>query len=1112
MITFLYGKTGTGKTQRVLDTIEEKLKNGDPVIVLCPEQEAVIAETRLTERFLGRVPTDRLEVLNFGRLPERVFREYGGLTRTELGDGGRRLIMHRALAMAAPHLKEYGASAADRSMVDRLLGAVSEFKMCCVTPEQLEEASRALGSTGGAGGRLRNKLGDFSLLYTLYEKLLHTLYADPQDALTALDEVLRGEGAGFFSGCYVVLDGFYGFTAQQYAVISHIFRTAADVTVTLACNRDGERDGMLRRINETEARLFRIAREAGKEVRCPALTENRRTDSLTLRFLWEHLWKLGSSETIEAEGTVQVLACSNPFTEAEAVAAEIRRQVLAGRRYRDITVILRDVERYEGVLDVMLESYGIPCYTSRRTPASSKPFFRYLSCLFALETYHYRRQDMIGLLKTNLTGIAENDAFLYENYITTWNLSGNRLTEEDDYTMHPLGYREEVTEHDLAVLETVNRVKNRLLSLVLPFFDGLRERKTATVKEIAAALFAHLEEAGIPGRLAEQAEREAASGDPAAAEETRQLWQVFVGALDTLVTVSGEVPCRLSDFPELLALLTDDLDIGTIPARSDEVVIGDASLLRPDNASVVILMGVTDGVFPKSPAEDSLFSDYEKDMLAGVGVELSENTAAQMWDELFYFYNAAAAAKEQLILTYPRADLGGKAFHPSVGLERVFAMFSDVRAEDPGKCGPEYGLVSDMPALETMARCRGTDLGRALSDYFEERAEDDPALKRKLASMRQPIVRRRDRLSKQTLTMLFGDGSRPLAMTQSRLEAYVLCRFSYFCDYVLKLKEQKRAAFGAADIGSFIHYVLEGFMARYTADEDREKYEDDAYLSELVGQLLGEYLRAFRLDGDKNGQNRLQHLFTRLHRTTVVVVKNLIREMAAGDFLPRDFELPVGADDGTGIPALRIDAPNGLKIRLFGKIDRVDTYEKDGKTYLRVVDYKTYVKRFSLDDVAAGINMQMLLYLFSVWKMGGGRYAGELTPAGILYMSASPAEASRDRIPTAEEAADAAEEGMKRSGLFLDDPAVLDAMEHGLQGKFIPVKLKKDGTYYSGAPVETLERFGTLMNEVEATVCAIAAELRDGIADAVPISRTHPETGKDPCAYCGMKPVCRARF
>ena len=90
------------------------------------------------------------------------------------------------------------------------------------------------------------------------------------------------------------------------------------------------------------------------------------------------------------------------------------------------------------------------------------------------------------------------------------------------------------------------------------------------------------------------------------AEETAQLWDIFVETLDTLVSIAGDVVGGAADFWSLYSLVISDLDIGTIPARADQVMIGDASLIRPDNAKVVYLIGATDGMFPKTPQEDAL--------------------------------------------------------------------------------------------------------------------------------------------------------------------------------------------------------------------------------------------------------------------------------------------------------------------------------------------------------------------------------------------------------------------------------------------------------------------------------------------------------------------------
>ena len=70
---------------------------------------------------------------------------------------------------------------------------------------------------------------------------------------------------------------------------------------------------------------------------------------------------------------------------------------------------------------------------------------------------------------------------------------------------------------------------------------------------------------------------------------------------------------------------------------------------------------------------------------------------------------------------------------------------------------------------------------------------------------------------------------------------------------------------------------------------------------------------------------------------------------------------------------------SGGALKLNGKVDRVDGYCKDGKLYLRVVDYKTgKEKSFSLSDVLDGLDMQLLLYLFTMEERGLSRYQGLL--------------------------------------------------------------------------------------------------------------------------------------
>ncbi|MGM9625839.1 MAG: PD-(D/E)XK nuclease family protein, partial [Eubacteriales bacterium] len=898
MITFLYGRSGSGKSTVVTQEIEERLSRGEQVILLCPEQEAVIAEARLTARLGGRCPTENLEILNFGRLPERVFRETGGLTVREIGEGGRRLLMHRALNETAPFLLEYGTAVklgeGSAAMLDKLVAAVAECKMCCVTPADLEEAVTQLKRSGGSCGKLCNKLTDLSLVYTVYERCLHKEYRDPEDMLSYLDTVLDRTKGAFFAHKTIYLDGFNGFTAQQYRIIRRIFSYAENAVVSLGCDCEGEREWMFRRIYETEKNLFAILRDENRKAEIRSLNGNRRTHHAALLYLNRHLWQTGTGTRSDhlppfANGDIHVFACDTPYAEAEAAALDIRRYVMAGGRWRDVTVITRGIERYEGILDAIFEKYEIPLYMARRSDVTSKPLFRYLRHLASIVTYGPGRQDVIGILKTGFSGVDEHDVFLFESYVNTWNLNGRAFTDDGDWNMHPAGYKEEITEDDLAYLESVNRVRRTLNDTLFAFCEAMR-KPDESVTARAAMLYQYFRQSEIPEALDRRAQKERADGDLTDADETEQLWDSFVDALDTLVTVSGDTVTDAQTFFMLFDLLVSDLDIGTIPARCDEVTAGDAALIRPENAKRVYLIGCVDGAFPKTPEEDALLSDYDKTILQGLGISLSVGCAEQMQDEMFHFWFAAAAAEETLILTYPKADLQGKAFRPSSAVERICALFEDVSPENPLELPPLERMVNAATAFDCMAQIRRTPAGNALYDGFCALSAEDESIRRRLDALTQPLVQRRCRLNDETLSLLFG---KTVAMTQSRLESYVLCHFAYFCGYVLKLREQKRVTFGTADIGTFVHYVLQGFMERYANDEHPEKYNDDTVLSETVGTLLDAYLSSYSgIFASSRKSMRVMHLIERLRQTATVIVRNLIHEFSQSDFRPRDFELP----------------------------------------------------------------------------------------------------------------------------------------------------------------------------------------------------------------------------
>ena len=249
---------------------------------------------------------------------------------------------------------------------------------------------------------------------------------------------------------------------------------------------------------------------------------------------------------------------------------------------------------------------------------------------------------------------------------------------------------------------------------------------------------------------------------------------------------------------------------------------------------------------------------------------------------------------------------------------------------------------------------------------------------------------------------------------------------------------------------------------------------------------------------EKSG--RFLHLFRRLCEDVEQVVLDTARELRRSDFEPLDFELDFSkAED---IRPLELGEGEGA-MTLTGIADRVDGWVHEGKLYLRVVDYKTGKKAFSLSDVWYGMGLQMLLYLFALEADGEERYGREIVPAGVMYLPARnvllPVDAGADDETVAKSAptpcAAAAWCWTIRSCWRPGRRARTSATS--------PVKFSKRGG--SADSLASLEQLGQLSQHLRQTLTDMAGELHRGSIAADPYYRSQQENA---CLNCDYLDAC----
>lgn len=1076
-VHFIYGRTASGKSDLLYAKASESAKERH-VYIIVPDREAVAAERKCAELDGG----ENIDVVTFSRLINYIFRKRGGICESYIGKGARKIIMYGVLCDLSEELECFGKiSPSDLATVAKLTSERSELYKNIITPEELAFASDALSENPKLGA----KLSDLAKIFSAYDGEVAKKWREPDGAISRACE-LCGD---FFEGTDVFIDSFISFTKQQYRMLGKIFAGANDTYISLGYVPDEDRDSTaFVSLAETDKRLHTEIKKAGAKMSEPTVLSRRvRYKSKELEFLAINLFSIHNYEKTYSGGTdnVVIAECRNKYEEAEIVSVDIAKRVREGYRYRDIAIIARDTETYAGIIDAELEKADIPYYISHRTDIDERGIVKFIYSAYACISRGFRRKDIIEYIKTDYAGISGDECDLLENYIIKWKLQGKRFVSDEVWSYPLRGYEDREREGDGQTLSLLNELREKIKAPLLRFAGVVGNCRT--VREHATALYDFLLAMKIPQRLKTDAEHAKSMGDGKGAEEYSQLWKVLMDTLDQAVGSAGEKSVNSEGFVRILKLAFSETDIGSIPTSVDEVLIGGAANTHTE-AKIVYILGAGDGVFPKRISEEGLFSEYEKELLRKNGVEFSSGLEKSVSDENYYFYQTVCAPSEKLFITYTS---DGKA-DGSAALRQIRRLLPDV-ATIKFKEIPKKDLIYSEDAALEYALSEDDGIALAMREYLSSAGYSE-----RLSSASEPLSASACRLEKETAGMLFG---RRLRTGYSRLESYIECHFRYFCDYELDISDDGAADFSAVNIGNFMHAAIEAAgrrIAEMPASEDGAGEAEKAEIYKAMKIATDKYISAVTGRPEGELSPRLRHITNHLFIKAKAFADRLCDEFLTGGcrFRPAEFEFPIG--DGEKVRAIALD-DGEHSVSLRGRVDRIDTFEDDGKLWLRVIDYKKSGKKFELSKIEKGLDMQMLLYLFSLCEEGKPYFGKEVLPAGVLYVE-SGADAKKIRL--GEKEADR----LSVSGIVTaagDDRLELArAMEPDLGGRYLPFGKSSRKLEDKLLSEEALD---ALKTDIKKTVLGCAAEMKSGAAQAAPVDCK----GVDACKYCKMKPICR---
>ncbi len=1079
MLTRIFGLHGAGKTAALLSRLEDCVKQKKQAFLVVPEQAAVSAERFLIDR-LGNPANMYIEVINFKRLCNRVFRESGGLVGHVPDKAASELAMSHVLSQSASLLEEYGSLASDADFAKKMLVTITEMHRCRISPNELDALCASLDQHGEK--TLSGKLHDVALAHRAYDAYMFQTLDFPGDLLDKLYETLCG--FPFFSGKHVFFDSFYGFTAQELAIIGKILTTAEETCITFLCNSEKSENECFARGKNAAFACRKLAEKNGIPVKDIYLTENKKhAPHSALAHLAQHFSLSALSEPLPETpyDGIKLFACADIYAESELAVRTVSDLLCSGVLPREILLCARNIADYDGILDTAFENAGIPYAFDKATDLSSTPAAA-LVCSAFEAAFSWSLEAVSGYLKTGLSGLSDDAADKLDLYIHTWNIHGKAYFHED-WHMNPAGMRD--GKPDAALLSAITEAHDGILSCLDAFSQGLDAAKT--VSDIAHTVY------DLTVNIARLS-----GGDRFDDRADGEYLDLLCRALDTMTLTLGNEAISPRRFYDLFRAVIKNMSVGKIPELLDQVRFSPVTLMRTDGVRYVILLGVNDGVFPAKPESGDVFRDAERTLLRAHGVELAELDTDKAFDELFLAYTALCSASDGAYVFYETGSLEEKERYPSILISLLRKMTGAVVTPYPdgSKTGMLENAVSDKSLFDTFLTLPDGVEKATVRAYFA----DKPDYAARLAAIERSDSSEK-KLSDATVSALYGD---TLTGSYSKLERFRQCPFSYFCNYTLKLSPEPVGRVGSSERGNIIHAVLEELVPEICARSKAGNPFDESELQTLIHAKLEELLKRFMPEAGSALSGRFVYLFAKTERALVPLCKLLCEELQVSRFEPVDFELPIG-EDGKVKP-VTLPLAGGKALKIIGKIDRVDFYHDihSGKNYLRIVDYKTGSTRFDLSDIRRGFNLQMLLYLYTLVRNGSGRY-GDVYPAGVLYSHvANPNISDKDKVLSVAGDRDELDYKADVSGLLVADADIIFAMDSTGSGAYIPVKLKAGELAENAANVLPEDEFEGLLEESARFAQTAASGIISGDKRAFP----EGAKGHVPCDYCDYADIC----
>lgn len=1110
-LRFYFGPSGSGKSHRIYEEIMQRAvqEPGRNFLIIVPDQFTMQTQKDLVMRS-DRGGILNIDVLSFGRLSHRILEEVGTKEMPVLDDTGKSLVLQKIAADLKEQLPAMGSLLHKQGYIHEVKSAISEFMQYGISTQDMDK----LIASAEKRGALAMKLRDLKTLYRGFQDYIRDHFITTEETLDVLRRSLVK--SKILPDSVVVFDGFTGFTPIQNRLIQELMRVCEETIVTVTIGEeedpyqmDGEQK-LFHLSKKTVADLVKLAAEAevtrGEDVFVKGGL-NRFTEAPALWYLEQNLFRYQYEPYTEKQCEIRMFEALSPREEVHQTALYIRKLIREeGLTYRDIAVVIGDLEGYASYVETEFGQLEIPCFLDRTRGIVLNPMIEYIKSALQLYIRDFSYDTVFHFLRSGMADISREEIDELENYVIRTGARGyrtysrlfTRRTEEMQQ-----GSGQEDTERAEETLERLNRIRQQFADTV----EILHMAPRAKAGEYVDHLYDFLEQNQVQQKLLNYQQQFEQEGDLAKAREYAQIYRLVMDLLDQIYELLGEEEISLQEFADILEAGFGEITVGTIPQNVDRIVVGDMERTRLKQVKVLFFLGVNDGNIPKNASKGGIISDMDREFLIESGTEMAPSPRQQMYIQRLYLYLNMTKPSERLYLSYAKVNSDGKGIRPSYLIDTVRKLFPQLAVEYP----QNRSRLEQIEGRQEGARYLAEEL-REYADgtLWEEERQDfylmyrayeaDPEGRDRLTAA---AFRRykESGLSRIVARALYG---RQLENSVSRLETYAACACRHFLQYGLSLQEREEFGFEVSDMGNVYHAVLENFAGKL-AESGRTWWDfDENFATQAIKEAVEGYAATYG-ETVLYSSARNEYAITRMSRILTRTVLTLQQHLKQGSFQPDDYELSFRfAED---LDSIHVDLSEEEKMHLQGRIDRIDVSEDAEHVYVKVIDYKSGNKKFDLAALYYGLQLQLVVYMNAAMELESRKHPDkEIVPAALLYYHIEDPTIETPVELTQEQINEEILTKLRMNGVVNSDPAVVERLDRFLQdkSKVIPVEKKKDGSFSARSGILSREELQVVSAYVDTKIRQIGREILDGKIAANPYEKGNEEA----CTYCAYKKVC----